>query len=1349
MILDISQIASPHAEAKGAGMDEETEQDPYNNKCCEKKPPYSKLTPVDADIEPYVEAFDFVFENDDLRNIAITGAYGSGKSSLISSVKKRYGAGADSNSEKRHRFLTISLTSFDTPIQSDDNRSTRTHTSEIKQNAKADSTQPDTQTNDSEINGHNNKQSEDCDSVSILEGQIINQVIHRIDHKVAPKTRFKKTHRTSWLTAVSTAVYVTFSVLYFLSLANPLFPLFSSAVHDSRSIMTLLWFLFTVVALAALFKKGTLKRLIKRIGFQGNELELFDDKGDSRFDRYMDDIVYMLHESKCDVIVFEDLDRFESIEVFVKLREINELVNSMREQNKATLPRKAQGLFLKTPLLGRLAKGASQGDRPLRFIYLIRDDLFTSKDRTKFFDFIIPVIPYIDFSNSYSELESSFPNQNCKPTPNCLKDVAMFIDDARLLHNAVNEYEIYRRRLFLLDKETVNEEHWNKLFALVVYKNLFPSDFAKLQFDEGYLYSILSSKTKLSAEIKQHFENELDDRKGELEDEVRKTSDKVILEILKSDDELRRVVEECELLASFEQAADLNYIESLGNQNQELAALISSKKGALLNSTEAKEEIENRLRNSTGNPYQRVDDAQKCLNEVDSADLKSLLGLYQNHITADLSKVFQTDDFLETKDGQLKKSRNYYMAHTLVLNGHIDNSFRHYISIFREGDLIAADHEYLMMVSAGDSVEAEREIDNPEALINQMDCSYFSRPGARVYKLVHCLFSKTQDKNDSLWEDKRKVFLESLKGSGGADFIVGFVCSEYYTKELFVESEPLNIDMASLVFERECTASETAKQEYALRLYLDKRYCILDSLEWDTLSNYAVNNSQFLSCKFDWVGDSEINKFIEVLDEINAYHQRLFLFRTIDFKTANRRLLNHVYKHGYYESTVETMRGFLYTQHEITIEEPPINILHAVVTLEDAPIKNKAENDIDTLITETLESEWGEDDELCARWILNNPKVSPKNTMQYISRLSKRLIPKIDKYPEALWNPLLEAKAIIPTLYNASLIYQSSGELNENIANFFCDITDDEIHASSHEDIPNEAYEPLANDLLYSEYISSNTFGKLVNAADYYYKTIDFEKCKTERIVSLVEQKRIEFDSQNYIGVIEKDFNAGVLLILDNIDEFCKLASNEEIALREGVAEEIFKAGQVNIGHAQQLVQLAPNSLHPSDEYSETANAAILEGDLTDEEAIQLVNMWEDAADSLKKQIALKCRELAFQNRSLGRSIPYPLLLQLLSEKNIRLEYRKILFADNINHLDYKQVRNGLCSLGMYHFEQVVSGSASRKKTKPPTAGANSKIAKQLCKHGYAKSWRADNNNENHIWLYGNTTRKRSKKMLL
>ena len=40
---------------------------------------FQKLTPeTDADIKVYDEAFRFVFKNDDIRNIAISGSYGSG-----------------------------------------------------------------------------------------------------------------------------------------------------------------------------------------------------------------------------------------------------------------------------------------------------------------------------------------------------------------------------------------------------------------------------------------------------------------------------------------------------------------------------------------------------------------------------------------------------------------------------------------------------------------------------------------------------------------------------------------------------------------------------------------------------------------------------------------------------------------------------------------------------------------------------------------------------------------------------------------------------------------------------------------------------------------------------------------------------------------------------------------------------------------------------------------------------------------------------------------------------------------------------------------------------------------------
>ena len=45
---------------------------------------FQKLTPdTEIDTSGYEEAFDFVFHNNDIKNVAISGPYGSGKSSLI------------------------------------------------------------------------------------------------------------------------------------------------------------------------------------------------------------------------------------------------------------------------------------------------------------------------------------------------------------------------------------------------------------------------------------------------------------------------------------------------------------------------------------------------------------------------------------------------------------------------------------------------------------------------------------------------------------------------------------------------------------------------------------------------------------------------------------------------------------------------------------------------------------------------------------------------------------------------------------------------------------------------------------------------------------------------------------------------------------------------------------------------------------------------------------------------------------------------------------------------------------------------------------------------------------------
>ena len=73
---------------------------------------FERLTPTDSvDLDVYEEAIDYVFDNSDVRNVAISGAYSAGKSSVLASYKKKHGD---------LRFLHISLAHFKSPDQEDE-----------------------------------------------------------------------------------------------------------------------------------------------------------------------------------------------------------------------------------------------------------------------------------------------------------------------------------------------------------------------------------------------------------------------------------------------------------------------------------------------------------------------------------------------------------------------------------------------------------------------------------------------------------------------------------------------------------------------------------------------------------------------------------------------------------------------------------------------------------------------------------------------------------------------------------------------------------------------------------------------------------------------------------------------------------------------------------------------------------------------------------------------------------------------------------------------------------------------------------------------------------------------------
>lgn len=170
------------------------------------------------------------------------------------------------------------------------------------------------------------------------------------------------------------------------------------------------------------------KKLIKHLDIHGNSIELFEDKNDSFFDKYLDEILYIFDNVDVDVVVFEDIDRFGKAQIFTRLREINALVNAHYKNNNTE---------------------KEETNKVLRFFYLMRDDIFESKDRTKFFDYIIPVIPVVDSSNSYDILKRCLEQNRIidKFSDKFLREISLYVDDMRLLKNICNEFIIYNSLL--------------------------------------------------------------------------------------------------------------------------------------------------------------------------------------------------------------------------------------------------------------------------------------------------------------------------------------------------------------------------------------------------------------------------------------------------------------------------------------------------------------------------------------------------------------------------------------------------------------------------------------------------------------------------------------------------------------------------------------------------------------------------------------------------------------------------------------------------------------------------------------------------------------------------------------
>lgn len=683
------------------------------------------LTPInDIELGIYEDAINFSLKNDKILNVAISGSYGSGKSSLLETYKKKH---------PEKNFLNISLIHFNSMENSGN----------IKENNKK------VNNNAGQDNLEENDNEKTKSLANVLEAKILNQMLHQISEKNIPLTYFKIKGKFSKIRLVFSTIFILvfilsfFQIIFFEKWHNFIVGLYhmkfvynifkKSTYPCFKLISGIILTTFSGIFIYKILKFQKTKNFLKKLNIQGNEFEIAGDNEDSYFDKYLNEVIYLFENSGVDAIIFEDIDRYEISEIFERLREINKLVNSKLKNKKNNII--LRFIFDK---LGKIGNYFSPKRKTLKFFYLLRDDIYISKDRTKFFDFIIPVIPVIDSSNSYDKIvellkENNYYNLNL----NFLYKISLYIDDMRLLKNICNEFKIYYKKLSGAKNDTKISS--NKIFSIIVYKNLFPKDFSDLQLNQGFVYNLFSQKDKfLEERIK-----EINDQINFLNQQKNETVDLRELELL--NDNYYYYYQKG--IFSLQEYNDWNSFKY----------------------KERKKLLEERKENT-------ISEIEKKINSLEYGKNKLKYGPFQKIITREnMDNIFTCTYIDELKNEHkfedVKGSPYFKLLKFLIREGYLNERYSYYMAYFYENSLTKEDKNFLIAVADKEKLEYNYKLNNPNLVAERLGISDFDEIECLNFNLLSCLLKLKEDNN----KDKKKTLFIQLKETKNFEFIISYL----------------------------------------------------------------------------------------------------------------------------------------------------------------------------------------------------------------------------------------------------------------------------------------------------------------------------------------------------------------------------------------------------------------------------------------------------------------------------------------------------------------------------------------------------------------------------------------------
>lgn len=1062
--------------------------------------------------EKYENRLISALNEESVFNIAVTGIYGSGKSSILNTFKRKY------KENSQWDFLDISLSSF-----------------QINKDALSD----DKESNAIDEKNSDMKIEEELtpEQIQLIERSILQQFFYAVPQNKIPLSRFKRitgNALTNKVTALLVIILIISGLVFFDKVD------YIEAIYSLPNwLPKLAFWCFLICFILLLYKLLSVSFELSEIklNFHNSEFNIKNEKEKSILNDHLDEILYFFEATGKNVVIIEDLDRFNNNEIFVRLRELNSMINKYCE------------------------------DRVV-FLYAIKDDMFTDTERSKFFEYIIPVIPIINPTNAYDLIQKNYEEVVEDIDKRFLRNTCLYFDDMRLVKNILNEYQDYDNHLKYLQLDK------NQVFAIVVYKNYYPNDFSKLNSNRGLIYNIfndvkLSLIDKKITEITENI-HELEGRKSELSNEMLLSIDELnavysyylnslirkkhdVVKYIKVDGETVNIDEYDEnVFLKLESVKDKNIDFNPENNNSYWFSSSDVSFSDVEDSTNSQLIYSERLaiiRAKINEEQKEISNSLSRLNEqlytIKNNTIKNLLQ------DIDIKQLLQDEEIPDIPEQLM----------FFIINGYINENYPDYISLFFESSISRSDKSYAMVVNGRQMPKFELELTHQVELLS----SYLSEDEMNTSSVLNISMLGYLLQTNEFVKHKQN-FLHKVcdKSDISVEFLAILFNKDVSYLSLLI---PILIEQDDSVFDEilDDVEDEQTTNNYSKII----RYGI-DIL--DTSSYLTAKLNRFLSRREDY-----IDFLMDSLSGNKEKFKQLSLsiqpkFSLLD--VTNLDLFNWLGEQGFFSVELDIIKAALIYNLSLSSNEIESRLRDSpLTTICDSEISYLVKdfwgniNDYVYLLTTYLEDEKQlyEDESIFAK-LLNEENLSEDNKERLLLVVVTKII-DIDQVENDLHDYLFKYGVAYPNWENIIKYFISNDKkLSKSLVGFIN--INAELLSKQYGNYKNillnryEVQDALERELIQCEDLSDSEYSLVIKVLMLRWANINFAELSENKVLSLISNDILALSEENWDQV--KSF--------DNKDLSTAFVEHHILSIVNGeLIEEMGVSDYITIIYSQKL----------------------------------------------------------------------------------------------------------------------------------------------------------------------------------